>query len=204
MGLLTPSEPPYWQINVAIPDREAHCPPFLSNLNPKDLGIISTPDSQYHVLTWPEVQQIIGRNRIDLFQRVPSQLRRYLAYNYDLKQQYGSVMEFVLQERLGWTLPVKPEGKPFEKKEDLKVLWNDWPYGIDKRIVHLVVWTKFVLEDDPATDDLTPEARREIDGHVDRVFGEKLGKENVSLFRFDGDNHVLMWARLSGSRIGKV
>jgi hypothetical protein len=178
----TPSEClPYWQINVPPSLRTTECPAFLAHLNPKDMGIISTPDSEYHILTWPEVQHIIATNRIDLFQRIPSELRRYLAYNYDLKQKYGSVMEFVLQKRLEWKEPTKAEGKPFEKELDVKVLWNDWPYGIDERIVHLVVWTKFELEDDPATDDLTVQARGEIDAYVDEVFGKKVGKENVSL-----------------------
>lgn len=90
-------------------------------------------------------------------------------------------MEFVLQKRLGWELPIQAEGKPFEKQGDVKVLWNDWPYGIDERIVHLVVWTKFELEDDPATDDLMEQARKEIDDYVDEVFGRRIGKENVSV-----------------------
>lgn len=89
-------------------------------------------------------------------------------------------MQFVLSQRLGWTLPIAAEGKPFEKESDVKILWNDWPYGIDEKIVHLVVWTKFELEDDPATDDLTEEARKEIDDYVDEVFGKKVGKGNVS------------------------
>ena len=65
--------------------------------------------------------------------------------------------------------------------DDIKILYNDWPYGIDAKIVHLVVWTKFDLEDDPATDDLTPKARRDIDDFVDRTFCSKLPSENVSL-----------------------
>jgi hypothetical protein len=60
-------------------------------------------------------------------------------------------------------------------------LWNDWPYGLDDKIVHLVVWTKFELKDDPETDDLTDEARREIDEFVDETFCRKVGKENVSV-----------------------
>ena len=89
-------------------------------------------------------------------------------------------MQFVLKKKLGWTLPIVPEGRPFEKEADLKVLWNDWPYGIDEKIVHLVVWTKFELEDDPRTDDLTERARMEIDGFVDECFGKRCGRDNVS------------------------
>lgn len=63
---------------------------------------------------------------------------------------------------------------------DIKILKNDWPYGIDERIVHLVVWTKFDLPDDPDTKELTKEMRREIDEYVDRLFCQAVPKENVS------------------------
>jgi hypothetical protein len=171
---------PYWQVNVPPSQREATCPPFLANLSAKDLAIISTLDASYRTITWPEVRQIIAENRIDTFQRVPSDLRRYLAYNWMLKKEYGSIMEFVLSQRLGWKEPIRAEGKPFEKDSDIKILFNDWPYGIDKKIVHLVIWTKFELEDDPLTDDLTAKARKEIDDFVDEMFGRKVGRDNVS------------------------
>ena len=62
----------------------------------------------------------------------------------------------------------------------MKILYNDWPYGIANSIVHLVVWTKFVLEDDPETDDLTPEMRKHIDEHVKRTFGSRVPPDKVS------------------------
>lgn len=52
-------------------------------------------------------------NRIDLFQRVPSEMRRYLAYNAKLKKEYGSVMNFVLKERLQWSNLTPKNPKPF-------------------------------------------------------------------------------------------
>jgi hypothetical protein len=172
---------PYWQVNVLENERTEECPEFLLALGPKDLGIISTPDAEYHVNTWPEVQKLVLDNRLDLFQRVPSDLRKYLEYNWKLKREYGSVMSFVLTKRLGWDLPITPKGKPFEyEEEDIKILWNDWPYGLDKRIVHLVIWTKFDLEDDPATDDLTEKARAEIDAYVQRSFGSRVPSDHVS------------------------
>lgn len=54
------------------------------------------------------------------------------------------------------------------------------PYGIDKKIVHLVVWTKFALKSDPRTGDLTDQARKEIADYVEEAFARKMGKENVS------------------------
>lgn len=68
-------------------------------------------------------------------------------------------------------------------EDDIKILWNDWPYGIDEKIVHLVVWVKFDLEDDPATDDLTPRARQEIDEYVQKTFGTKVNPEHVIWFK---------------------
>ncbi|RYP81974.1 hypothetical protein DL770_005735 [Monosporascus sp. CRB-9-2] len=174
---------PYWQVNIPHEERTDECPEFLRNLSVKDIGIISTPDSEYRASTWEEVQQLVQDNRLDLFQRVPSELRRYLAYTWKLRQEYGSVMNFVLTQRLQWEMPVVPRGKPFEFEEDIKILRNDWPYGIDKRIVHLVVWTKFDLEDDPITTDLTDKARQEIEAWVQQKFGSRMPREQFIWFK---------------------
>ena len=68
--------------------------------------------------------------------------------------------------------------------DDIKIIYNDWPYGIDRSIVHLCVWTKFPLdvdENDP-NGDLTPEMRKKIDKYVDRTFGSRVPAENVSFY----------------------
>ncbi|KAK7923960.1 hypothetical protein PG985_006014 [Apiospora marii] len=180
----TDSPLPYWQVNVPEAERERECPEFLRDLSAKDRGIIGTPDDQYHTLTWPEVRDIVATNRLDRFQRVPSELRRYLAYNWQLRREHGSVMNFVLNQRLRWTMPIAPKGRPFEYPEDdIKTLWNDWPYGLDERIVHIVVWTKFDLEEDPQTLDLTDAAREDINDYVDKVFGSRLPQENYIWFK---------------------
>ncbi|KAH0033400.1 hypothetical protein KCU78_g2499, partial [Aureobasidium melanogenum] len=129
---------PYWQVNVPAAQRSDKCPDFLKDANEKDQKILATPDSESRRLSWPEVQELIRTNRIDLFQRVPSDLRRYKAYTAKLKEQYGSVMNFVMTERLRWQ-DLVPQGEPFSNPDDIKILLNDWPYGIDTRIVHLVV-----------------------------------------------------------------
>lgn len=69
------------------------------------------------------------------------------------------------------------------QKDDYKILLNDWPYGIDLCVVHLVVWTKFALPSDGVTDHLLPESRAEIEDFVSRTFGRVCGKENVIWFR---------------------
>lgn len=64
---------------------------------------------------------------------------------------------------------------------DLKILYNDWPYGIDTKIIHLVVWTKFELEDDPVTGALTASMRQKIDDYVERTFRSRVRGDNVCL-----------------------
>lgn len=163
---------PYWQVNIPKHLRTAECPEFLRAVGDKDRGIISTPDTEYQIDSWSVVRQKVAQNRLELFQRVPSQLRRYLEFTWKLKQDHGSVMNFILTQRLQWTLPITPRGKPFEFDDDIRILRNDWPYGIDNRIVHLVVWTKFALEEDAATGDLTDDARAQIDAYVRSAFSK--------------------------------
>jgi hypothetical protein len=65
----------------------------------------------------------------------------------------------------------------------MKILYNDWPYGLDPEIIHLVIWTKFELTEDPSTDDLTPEARREIDNYMQKTFSGKVKPGSVIWFK---------------------
>ncbi|KAK1823923.1 hypothetical protein LTR12_001665 [Friedmanniomyces endolithicus] len=188
-----PPSTPFWNVNVPPSQHTATCPGFLTyaiDTNPRDRAILSTPDSDYIRQSWPQVQQLVRENRPDLFQRVPSDLRLYKEYCAKLVEEHGSVMRFVVEERLGWgggkvDGEVKGGlGDPVVFDEaNYKILQNDWPYGIDSRIVHLVVWTKFTLLTDPATEDLTPEAHAEIERFVDETFVAKCGREKVVWFR---------------------
>ncbi|KFY38905.1 hypothetical protein V495_06266 [Pseudogymnoascus sp. VKM F-4514 (FW-929)] len=175
---------PYWQVNVPPEEREEECPPFLLSAKGKDVEILGTPDSEYKRMTWPELQGHISRNRLDIFQRTPIELRRYFAFNYEIKKKYGSIMNFVLGEKLHWEHPIVADGEPFEKDSDLSIKRNDWPYGIDERISHLVVWTKFPLEEDPTTGgDLSDRQRKQIDDYVEKTFRVQCGSDNVIWFR---------------------
>ncbi|KAI9743121.1 MAG: hypothetical protein M1818_003416 [Claussenomyces sp. TS43310] len=179
---------PYWQVNVPAAQRPTSCPPFLQNLNAADTAILATPDADYRIMSWPDVRAIIAGNELEKFQRIPSELRRYFEYGYNTRRRYGSMMNFILKVKLGWQEPIVPAGGGldlFGNGADWTVKYNDWPYGIDERIVHLVVWTKFDLPEDPNSPDgdLTDDARREIDHFVDETFRKKLGENNVVWFK---------------------
>ena len=52
---------PYWLVNVPRKEWPDECPDFLRSITDKDRGIVGTPDSEYHRLSWPEVQSVVGR-----------------------------------------------------------------------------------------------------------------------------------------------
>lgn len=68
---------------------------------------------------------------------------------------------------------------------DYNILYNDWPYGVDERIIHLVVWTKFELPADPTSDigDMSLKTRTMVDDFVERVFVQTCGKAKVIWFK---------------------
>ncbi|OCL14749.1 hypothetical protein AOQ84DRAFT_330528 [Glonium stellatum] len=175
-------ELPFWLVNVPRGQWPAECPDFLRDVGEKDRRLIGTPDSDYKRLSWQEVQEIIRLNRVDLFHRVPSDLRKYRQYTHKLIKEYGSILNFIVRERLHWP-DLKQKGAPFEYPEDIKILYNDWPYGVDDKIIHLVIWTKFILEEDPVTGDLTIKARKEIDDFVNKTFRSRVKPENVIWFK---------------------
>ncbi|MCJ1359310.1 MAG: hypothetical protein MMC33_009311 [Icmadophila ericetorum] len=174
---------PYWLANVPKEEWPSSCPDFLINANVKDRKILSTPDSEYHRLTWPELQHIIKTNRIDLLQRVPSDLRKYIEFNAKLRKEYGSVMSYILKVRLGWDDLTPQNSTPFASPADIKIVCNDWPYGIEQDIHHLIVWTKFDIEEDPLDGDLTPRGRKMIQDFVDETFCKRVPPDHVAWFK---------------------
>ena len=193
-GSRTPEEPQqgrlpigqrYWNTNLPESKWTEECPDFLLGLIQKNLRILSEKQKDYHVLTWAECKEVVQTNRIDHFQRSPLELRRYLNYMFKLKQRYGSVLSFVQYERLQWN-SISPSAEPlFTSPTDFKILYNDWPYGVDQDIAHLVVWTKFLLDDDPETGYLTTEHHDLIEDFVQKTFCDENGvsRRNLVWFR---------------------
>ncbi|CAG5163914.1 uncharacterized protein ALTATR162_LOCUS6577 [Alternaria atra] len=151
-------ELPFWLVNVPRDQWPSECPDFLKNISEKDRGIIGTPDESYRVLTWDQVREIRATGSTSFIV---------------CRKDYGSIMNFIVNERLKWG-NMEPKGKPFELDEDIKILYNDWPYGIDADIVHLVVWTKFELDDDPDTGLSTAESQKQIGDYVQKTFAPKV------------------------------
>lgn len=125
-----------------------------------------------------------GQNTIDHFLRNASQLRGYLEYIHHLKTRHGSVLEYVKQFRLKWESVASSGKPPFEDPSDWKVLYNDWPYYIDEDITHLVVWTKFTIDEDEQIREVTPEGKEQIEEFIKRVFLRKgVARDQIVWFK---------------------
>lgn len=195
----TPKKPPtispitglaFWNTHLPPSQHTDSCPPYLryAYTDHRDRACLATYDADHTRTSWADVQTLIRNNELDGFRRVPSELRKYREWSAKLIEEHGSIMNFVLSNRLHWSDLTPSGAAPFTDPDDHKILLNDWPYGIDTRITHLVVWTKFELTPEPITmdkpkGDLTPTARKQIQDFVDEIFGEKCGRENVIWFK---------------------
>ena len=106
-----------------------------------------------------------------------------MQWTADTKAEYGSITEFLLQNRLPktWgTPPFTPKSStPFADPADYRVLINDWPYGLYPDITHICVWLRTAIPTDPETGDMTPESRATVQSFVQSYFIDPLGSNGA-------------------------
>ncbi|KAJ5108122.1 hypothetical protein N7456_004797 [Penicillium angulare] len=86
---------------------------------------------------------------------------------------------------------------PFADPEDYKILRNDWPYGLEPGISHLVVWLRTPIAVKSGEGHLTDESRALIDGFVQRKFVQRLAEDGAERFANPG-SHVLWFKNWVG------
>lgn len=140
-----------------------------------------------------------AENRLEVFKRRPSDLRRYVQWSAETKAIYGTIPSYVMQERLHWQpLPSSTPKTgpifelrnltPFADPSDYKTLPNDWPYGWALGITHIIVWLKHRLEVEPSRGDMTPKSRTQVQEFVQRTFVDRVqdlpgDKDKVQWFK---------------------
>lgn len=184
--------------NVAsqTPKEEAPFP-----LTDVDKWVLSQTDEEFKKHDWEDLKQLIGMlqrmmtvkaiprqltnvliesNNLSVLKRVPSDLKRYIKWTAETKAQYGSMTQYLLANRLpkSWGQPpFTPESEvPFDNESDYKVLLNDWPYGLEPNITHIVVWTRTFIAADDDKGDMTAESRALVGDFVKRYFVDSLGE----------------------------
>ena len=129
-------------------------------------------------------------NDLAALKRRPSDLGRYIKWTTETKAKHGSMSNYILTHRLpaAWGRPPLTPASPvpFESESDYKVLLNDWPYGLEPGITHLVVWSRTAIPSDTDTGDMTSQGRALVGSFVRRFFVDSLGaggEERVLWFR---------------------
>ncbi|KAL1847199.1 hypothetical protein Plec18167_002042 [Paecilomyces lecythidis] len=79
--------------------------PAPFNLTSVDRQILSMTDEEYVPHDWENLKELITRNALDELKRKPSDLRRYMAWSSETKAAYGSITNYICQERLRWHEP---------------------------------------------------------------------------------------------------
>lgn len=157
-------------------------PPFA--LTAIDWHQLSLADSEFSPHSWVDLRRLISSNQLDELKRWPSALKAYLAWTAHVKEKYGSVMTYLLQQRLPWEPLEDATGAlrfdvrsttPFADPGDYLILRNDWPYAFEPGIRHIVVWLKQRLPVD-ADGALNDEGRSLVDDFIRREFREKAGE----------------------------
>jgi len=102
-----------------------------------------------------------------------------------VKQKYGSVMTYLLDQRLLWE-PIEDESgalrfdvvnsTPFTDSADYKILRNDWTYAFVPGVKHIVVWLKQRLPVD-GKGALSEEGRALVEDFVKKEFRDKAGEK---------------------------
>ncbi|ODQ53643.1 hypothetical protein SAICODRAFT_222705 [Saitoella complicata NRRL Y-17804] len=130
-------------------------------------------DKPFVLHSWEDVKLIIAENRIGDLRRLPGDLVKYLRWKKTLPPLgYTDIEKYIVAERLKWDNPPVPKSdKVFEYPEDWKILPNDFPYGVEPGIVHLVVWTKQRIDEASGRgDDLSPEGRAAVNEFCAETF----------------------------------
>ncbi|KAJ5102549.1 hypothetical protein N7532_003078, partial [Penicillium argentinense] len=224
-----------WEFECDIAPEQSMAQPF--NLTALDHQLLAMTDEEFVAHDWEDLRDIIARNDLGALKRKPSDLRRYLAWSASTKAEYGSIINYICQRRLGWAFPgtdtpadtpnatpsalsstgstpSPPSGddsapaviqsgvpfrnpRPFADPEDYKILRNDWPYGLDAGISHLVVWLRTPIPVKSAEGHLTDESRALIEDFVQRTFVDRLADDPQQRFS-DPKNRVLWFKNWVG------
>ena len=113
-----------------------------------------------------------------------------MQWTNQIKGAYGSTTNFVLKNRLYWE-PLESSSsesgpvfacrssEPFADANDVKILLNDWPYGISPNITHFIIWSKIRLSDQKPDGHLTAKSSALVKDFVQRTFTDRLAATGV-------------------------
>lgn len=172
-GTLTPPESAWSSPKVPQLDINSLYDKFHIKLVTNDLMPNATKIKQDGPFTWDEIKLIVSTNKLELFARSYAQTQSYLDFKKHLKGNNLSIQQYLLDHELHWDpRELEPDHRLFSDENDVKILLNKFPYYFDKNVVHLCIWTKKSIPNDPNSPvgDISPQTKRLIQTYIDKTF----------------------------------
>ncbi|KAJ3764410.1 hypothetical protein EV360DRAFT_91298 [Lentinula raphanica] len=116
--------------------------------------------------TWEQIKTFINSGDLGLLKRHKQLQTRYMAWTAGIKQEHGSMVNYLLSYRLQWGKPDMLSVRPSAFKDEptnisgdladiappyftadtpdkyISIIQNDWPYLVPPEIEHTLVWTQ--------------------------------------------------------------
>ncbi|KAG5364889.1 N-acetylglucosamine-induced protein 1 [Yarrowia sp. E02] len=161
------------------------------SVSQRDKDILAIPEAQTHWQSWTDLQHVIQHNELHRLSRSASQLAEYILWKRDIESKYsGGVMEYILVDKLRWTSSLEKRPVPYSEElfgdvRDVQILLNDFPYAMEKGLVHVVVWSRAKIPKEGENGDITAESRAKLEAFVNDKFvkGLDMSSENVLWFK---------------------
>ncbi|EJC98832.1 uncharacterized protein FOMMEDRAFT_95368 [Fomitiporia mediterranea MF3/22] len=120
--------------------------------------------------TWWQLKLFINSGDLGLLKRDKKLQERYREWSLRIKEEYGSIVDYLLNYRLQWGRPDRlsllpsqldyveiplcelPEDAPIPEyftadtpSSLISIIQNDWPYSVPLEVEHSVIWTKIPI-----------------------------------------------------------
>ncbi|KAK6463227.1 hypothetical protein DFJ63DRAFT_312550 [Scheffersomyces coipomensis] len=141
--------------------------------------------------TWDQIEFIVGSNQLQVLARSKSETKRYLQFKQDLKESNSNILDYLLHHELQWKdedINNKETNKIFNMHtNDVKILYNKFPYYFEPNVYHLCIWSKNRMEVDINSEegDITDDMKNLIETYINLTFvkGLNIPKENIVWFK---------------------
>ncbi len=100
-----------------------------------------------HAMNWDEVAVLVATNRFEKLGRLAADLEHYKQKIREYKEEFATVGDYVLHTKFGCGCKIDAEGKKYVHPDDIvqdeRFVWaeNDFPYALDKKIQHHLLWS---------------------------------------------------------------
>lgn len=152
--------------------------------------------------TWTQIQYIVKSNKLELFARNEEQFHKYYQFKNDLSLQGITLTDYVLKEELEWKQSdirsqvaatpdqeystSQPQDLILYNDDDVKIIYNKFPYYLEDSVVHLCVWSKLTIPNDvnSPVGDISPLTKRIIERYLQKTFIDKgVSPDDILWFR---------------------